>query len=103
MKTPDTVTLIYSDDTVERFNPATGEYEQSGEVIERTAPCLWTFMQRGKQFELYGTRENKVGIVRFSQAQEAFKKLKYQDETYVPIEELDVMIKGAVHVKRVVE
>ena len=103
MKTPHTITLIYGEEPQKVFNPHTGRYEDKGDVRGVQVPCLFNFISQEQQFVQYGTRNEKVAIVRFNQEQKPFIKAYYKDDPFVPIEAIDAPIKGAVRLRRVVE
>ena len=103
MKTPHTITLIYGEEPQKVFNPITGEYEEQGEDTMLTVPCLLNFITQEQQFIQFGTRNEKIAIVRFNQEQEPFQRARFKDELFVPIDQIDAPIKGAVRLRRVVE
>lgn len=97
MKTPDRITLIYSDGVAE-YDPVTGDYTEPEESSE-TVPCLANFISQKKVFESYGSRDDKVLVVRFLQPPKPFVAAVFKDKRFSPIEEADVPIKGAFHLK----
>lgn len=86
MKTPHTITLITSGESV--YDPVTDDYTQSiGEQAEYA--CFANFISQAKVFELYGNRTDKVLIARFMQPPKQFKKAMFKGESFVPIEQTD--------------
>ena len=99
MKTPHSIELIYGDGKRE-YDPILDEYiEGASESVK--VPCLANFVSQERVFELYGDRIDRVLIVRFSQEQKPFKRAKFDDRTFVPIEAIDAPIKGAVRLREV--
>ena len=103
MKTPQTITLIYSGESYTEYNWRTGEYEEVGEGFELQVPCLFNFISKEQQFREYGTKQERMAIVRFMQEQEPFTHARYKDDLYKPYDAIDAPIKGAVRLVRVVE
>ena len=103
MKTPHTITLIYGDDLVPEYNWETGEYEETGEVFEIQVPCLFNFISQEQVWRDYGSKHERMAIVRFMQEQEPFAQARYKDDLYKPYDAIDAPVKGAVRLVRVVE
>lgn len=103
MKTPHTITLIYGETPRKEYNPKTGEYEQVGEVTEKEVPCLFNFISQEQVFRDYGSKHEKMAIVRFNQEQQPFIRAIYQGVKYKPYDRIDAPIKGAVRLVKVVE
>ena len=103
MKTPNTITLIYGDDLVPEYNWETGEYEETGEAFEVQVPCLFNFISQEQQFRSYGSKQEKMAIVRFMQEQDPFTHARYKGDLYKPYDAIDAPVKGAVRLVRVVE
>ena len=97
MKTSDRITLIYSEEVPE-YDPITGEYTEPQETTQ-IVPCLANFISQKKAFELYGSREEKVLVVRFLQVPKAFTAAVLEGKRFLPIEKMDLPIKGAIHLK----
>ena len=103
MKTPHTITLNYGDALVPEYNWETGEYEETGEVFEIQVPCLFNFISQEQQFRSYGSKQEKMAIVRFMQEQDPFARARYKGDLYKPYDAIDAPVKGAVRLVRVVE
>lgn len=99
IKTPDMIEL-YIGDSVERYNPETGEYESDVQEIVKL-PCLATFMSKAKQFEEYGSRDREIMIVRFTHKVPKFDKAVLNNKTYRQLEETQVNKKRAYRLERV--
>lgn len=103
MKTPHTITLIYGKTPRKEYNPKTGEYEQVGEVAEKEVSCLFNFISQERAFKSYGSKIDKMAVVRFSQEQAPFIGARYKGEYFKPYDAIDAPIKGAVRLVKVVE
>ena len=102
MKTPHEILLIRGETSEPVFNPVTGGFDQ-GDSEKETVPCLFQYLSKAKQFEQYGSRDDRVAVVRFNQEQEPFNKAKHNNRTFVPIESIDAPVKGSVRLKEVIE
>ena len=101
IKTPHSINL-YIGDTVKDYNPETGEYEQGTfEVV--AVPCYASFMNKGKQFEEYGSRDKEIIIVRFNHDVPLFDKAELKGKFYRVLEETQVKDKKAFRLERVAE
>lgn len=103
LKTPHTITLIYGDEPVKRYNPKTGLYEAESEETYKKVPCLFNFISQEQVFRDYGSKHEKMAIVRFNQEQQPFIRAIYQGVKYKPYDQIDAPIKGAVRLVKVVE
>ena len=103
MKTPHTITLIYGEESEPEYNWETGEYETLGEALEIQVPCLFNFISQEQQFRSYGSKHEKMAIVRFMQEQEPFTHARYKDDLYKSYDAIDAPVKGAVRLVRVEE
>ena len=103
MKTPHTITLIYGEESEPEYNWKTGEYEEVSGGFELQVPCLFNFISQEQQFRSYGSKHEKMAIVRFMQEQEPFTHARYKDDLYKPYDAIDAPVKGAVRLVRVVE
>lgn len=99
MKTPHTITLVFDSQSEPTFNPVTGEFEQ-GASETKEVPCFLNFITQEQQFREYGTRGNRIAIVRFQQPQGAFTHVIYKDAKYKPIEAIDAP-KSAIRIQEV--
>lgn len=99
MKTPHRIILIRGEATP-KYNPTTDRYDESP-GNETVVPCLVNVISQAKVFEAYGSRNEKIMICRFQQAQEPFQVALYQGERYEPLDQIDAPIKGAVRLKKV--
>ena len=103
MKTPHTITLIYGEESEPEYNWKNCENETVGEALETQVPCLFNFISQEQQFRSYGSKQEKMAIVRFMQEQEPFTHARYKDDLYKPYDAIDAPVKGAVRLVRVVE
>lgn len=103
MKTPHKITLIYSEESYAEYNWRTGEYEEVGKGFELQVPCLFNFISQEQQFRSYGSKQEKMAIVRFMQEQDPFARARYKGDLYKPYDAIDAPVKGAVRLVRVVE
>lgn len=99
MKTPHRITLVRGS-SPPKYNPVTDSYDGSG-GSQTTVPCLVNFISQAKVFELYGSRNEKIMICRFQQEQKPFQSAIYDDGKYIPMDQIDAPIKGAVRLKKV--
>lgn len=98
MKTPHTIKLIRQ--TIREYDPITDTYT-GGNVESKEIPCLANYISQERVFELYGDRQRKILVVRFSQEQEPFDKAEFDGLTFVPTERIDAPIKGSVRLELV--
>lgn len=103
MKTPHTITLIYGDEPHMEYDWRTGEYKEIGGGFEVQVPCLFNFISQEQQFRSYGSKQEKMAIVRFMQEQDPFTHARYKGDLYKPYDAIDAPVKGAVRLVRVVE
>ena len=101
MKTPHTIRL-YTGDTTPVWNPEIGDYEVPASA-SKLVPCFANYISQARVFELYGSRTDRIIIVRFSQEQEPFDKAEIFGKIFVPMDQIDAPIKGAVRLKEVLE
>ena len=101
MKTPLTIKL-YIGDTTPVWNPENGDYEVPTSE-SKLVPCFANYISQARVFELYGSRTDRIIIVRFSQEQEPFDKAEIFGKMFKPIDQIDAPIKGAVRLKEVLE
>ena len=99
MKTPHRITLIREAEQP-KYNPETDSYE-AAEGQKEVVPCLVNFIQQAKVLKEYGNQTDVVMICRFQQAQEPFQSAIYDDGKYIPMDQIDAPIKGAVRMKKV--
>lgn len=99
MKTPHRITLIRETEAP-KYNPETDEYENQGGQSE-TVPCLVNFIRQARVFKDYGNQTDTVMICRFQQEQKPFATAIYDGSKYVPMDQIDAPIKGAVRLKKV--
>lgn len=99
MKTPHRITLIRGAEAP-KYNPETDEYENQGGQSE-VVPCLVNFIRQARVFKDYGNQTDTVMICRFQQAQKPFATAIYDGSKYVPMDQIDAPIKGAVRLKKV--
>lgn len=98
MKTPHAITLIHKG--VDRYNPITDSYEvEDGNRTD--VPAFINYVTQAKAFEIYGTRDKRVAIARFSQEQAPFDLAEFDDRLFKPIEQINAPIKGAVRLEEV--
>ena len=98
MKTPHTITLIHKG--VDRYNPFTDSYE----IVDSKridVPVFVNYITQAKAFEIYGSRDKRVIIARFSQEQAPFDYAEFDQRLFKPIEQIDAPIKGAVRLEEV--
>lgn len=101
MKTPHMIKL-YERNGAPRYNPIADTYSDDYRLINET-PCLANYISQQRVFELYGDRTNRIIIVRFAQEQLPFDKAEFDGRTFIPIEAIDALIKGAVRLKEVAD
>lgn len=99
MKTPHTITLIRGDRIPPRYDPVTDTYTQEVYPERNKVPCHANHISQAKVFEEYGNRTERILIARFNQEQKPFDQAEYQGGVYVPIEQIDAPVKGAVRLK----
>lgn len=99
MKTPHRITLVRGG-SGPKYNPETDGYDET-KGAETIVPCLVNFISQAKVFETYGSRTDKIMICRFQQEQEPFATAIYAGSKYVPLDQIDAPIKGAVRLKKV--
>lgn len=99
MKTPHRITLIRGAEAP-KYNPATDSYD-AAEGREEVVPCLVNFIQQAKVLKDYGNQTDVVMICRFQQEQKPFATAIYDGIKYVPMDQIDAPIKGAVRFKKV--
>lgn len=99
MKTPHRITLIRGIGAP-KYNPETDSYEAT-EGQEEVVPCLVNFIRQARVFKDYGNQTDTVMICRFQQAQKPFATAIYDGSKYVPMDQIDSPIKGAVRLKKV--
>ncbi|CYU01785.1 hypothetical protein HO639_00965 [Streptococcus suis] len=99
MKTPHRITLIRGE-VAPRYNPETNGYDEI-KGNETVVPCLVNFISQARVLKEYGNQTDVIMICRFQQAQEPFRSAIYDGSKYVPMDQIDVPIKGAVRMKKV--
>ncbi|MFA9493546.1 hypothetical protein [Streptococcus sp. E17BB] len=99
MKTPHRITLI-RENSQPKYNPETDSYEVA-EGQKEVVPCLVNFIQQAKVLKEYGNQTDVVMICRFQQKQKPFATAIYDGSKYVPMDQIDAPIKGAVRLKKV--
>lgn len=99
MKTPHKIKLLRGEVTP-RYNPVTNSYD-NGNVHEEVIPCFINYITHEKVFENYGSRSERVIVVRFKQEVEPFTEAIYNGKRYEPIERLDFKFKGSIRLKEV--
>lgn len=99
MKTPHRITLIRGTGAP-KYNPETDEYENQEERSE-TVPCLVNFIRQARVFKDYGNQTDTVMICRFQQEQKPFATAIYDGSKYIPMDQINAPIKGAVRLKKV--
>lgn len=99
MKTPHRITLIRETEQP-KYNPETDSYE-AAEGQKKVVPCFVNFIQQAKVLKEYGNQTDVVMICRFQQKQKPFATAIYDGCKYVPMDQIDAPIKGAVRLKKV--
>lgn len=99
MKTPHRITLIRGE-VSPRYNPETNGYDET-KGRETVVPCLVNFISQARVLKDYGNQIDVVMICRFQQAQEPFQSAIYNGGKYIPMDQIDAPIKGAVRMKKV--
>ncbi|HEL2438172.1 TPA: hypothetical protein TZW69_002109 [Streptococcus suis] len=99
MKTPHRITLIRGE-VSPRYNPETNGYDET-KGSETVVPCLVNFISQARVLKEYGNQTDVIMICRFQQAQEPFQSAIYDGSKYVPMDQIDAPIKGAIRLKKV--
>lgn len=103
MKTPHTITLFHGKEPSKKYNPKTGQLESNGTTTPKKVPCFFNLISQQQVWKEYGSKNQKMAIVRFNQEQAPFIRAEYKGETYKPYDSIDAPIKGAVRLVKVVE
>lgn len=101
MKTPHYIDLYYASDKP-TYDPVFDTFTNP-EVESLRKPCLVNFMSQKKVYENYGSRSERIIIVRFAQSVSAFDYAYFKGDRYEAIERVDIPAKHAVHLKFVGE
>ncbi|HEM4388604.1 TPA: hypothetical protein U2B92_001230 [Streptococcus suis] len=99
MKTPHRITLIRETEQP-KYNPDTNSYDET-EGVETVVPCLVNFISQARVLKEHGNQTDVIMICRFQQAQEPFQSAIYDGSKYIPMDQIDAPIKGAVRLKKV--
>lgn len=99
MKTPHRIAL-FRGGSVPKYNPATDSYDETPGT-ETLVPCLVNFISQARVLKEYGNQTDVIMICRFQQAQEPFQSAIYDGSKYIPMDQIDSPIKGAVRMKKV--
>ncbi|MHC3597921.1 hypothetical protein [Streptococcus suis] len=99
MKTPHRITLIRGE-VAPRYNPDTNSYDET-DGVETVVPCLVNFISQARVLKEYGNQTDVIMICRFQQAQKPFQSAIYDGGKYIPMDQIDAPIKGAVRLKKV--